>query len=74
MLERVPIPSITQSTLSPGFKYLGGLNPAPTPAGVPVKIISPGYSVIPEDRSLMMYGISNIKLSVLPFCLSSLFT
>ena len=45
LLTNVPIPSIETFTISPDFKNLGGLNPLPTPAGVPVKITSPGSSV-----------------------------
>jgi len=37
-----PMPSISILTRSPGCRYLGGLNPMPTPAGVPVAIRSPG--------------------------------
>jgi len=42
----VPIPSISMATVSPGFRYTGGLRPLPTPDGVPVAITSPGQSVI----------------------------
>ena len=34
--------SIVTLTSSPGCKNFGGCNPAPTPAGVPVAMISPG--------------------------------
>ena len=36
--------SIVTLTSSPGCKNCGGSIPAPTPAGVPVAIISPGCS------------------------------
>ena len=45
--------SIPCSTLSPGLKYCRGLNPIPTPAGVPVEMISPGSSVIPAEMVQM---------------------
>ena len=34
--------SMPNSTTSPGLRYTGGLKPRPTPAGVPVEIMSPG--------------------------------
>lgn len=43
----VPIPSILISIVSPGCKNFGGLNPFPTPDGVPVAIISPASKVVP---------------------------
>src|SRR5699024_4293679 len=39
---KVPIPSIVTFTSSPGCKNCGGFIQAPTPAGVPVAIMSPG--------------------------------
>ncbi len=46
----------------------------PTPAGVPVNIISPALKVIPCDKSERIVGISNIRFLVLEFCLTSLLT
>ena len=46
----VPRPSIPNSISSPAFKKIGGLNPAPTPPGVPVEITSPGSSVMKRLR------------------------
>jgi hypothetical protein len=48
-------------TVSPATKNLGGLNPNPTPAGVPVAIISPGYRVIPAEIVSIRVGTSKIK-------------
>ena len=41
-----PSPAMPSSTVSPGFRYCGGLIPRPTPAGVPVLITSPGKRVM----------------------------
>ena len=47
MFLNVPIFSISISTKSPGDKNLGfGFMKTPTPAGVPVAIMSPGSKVI----------------------------
>lgn len=40
-----PMPSISLTRTSPAFKNSGGFLLMPTPAGVPVRIKSPGYSV-----------------------------
>lgn len=45
MFFSLPIPSISLSNTSPGLRYSAGFLCIPTPAGVPVRIISPGYSV-----------------------------
>jgi hypothetical protein len=37
-----PSPEIPRSRRSPGTRYLGGCRPNPTPAGVPVLMMSPG--------------------------------
>jgi hypothetical protein len=44
-LRKIPIPSISTSTVLPGCKNTGGLRAKPTPGGVPVKIKSPAFSV-----------------------------
>src|SRR5690606_9507804 len=44
-LRRQPMPSISTSTTSPGFRKTGGFMNTPTPSGVPVLIMSPGSSV-----------------------------
>jgi hypothetical protein len=63
VLERVPIPSIWTSTLSPG-------DIGPIPAGVPVVMMSPGIRVIILDMNLTRKGIEKIKLFRLDDCLS----
>ena len=45
----VPMPSISTRTTSPLFRYFGGSKPMPTPAGVPVAMMSPGISVMPAE-------------------------
>ena len=42
----VPIRSMPHSTLSPGFSNTFGSRKIPTPAGVPVAMMSPASSVI----------------------------
>ena len=42
-LRSVPTPSIVISTTSPSTSQRGGVRAAPTPAGVPVRITSPGF-------------------------------
>ena len=37
-----PMPAISILTVSPCFRYFGGLKPIPTPTGVPVAMMSPG--------------------------------
>ena len=46
----VPRPSISTSTMSPGWSQTGGFRAIPTPGGVPVKIRSPGSRVKIRDR------------------------
>ena len=41
-----PTRSISTTTVSPSFRYGGGVRPSATPAGVPVRITWPGRSVI----------------------------
>ena len=40
-----PMPSIQLTSVSPGCRKRCGVRPTPTPAGVPVKMMSPGSSV-----------------------------
>ena len=49
MFSIEPMLDIVTLTTSPFFKNLGGLKPMPTPAGVPVAIISPGLKVMLAD-------------------------
>ena len=49
----VTMPSTIHSTVSHGFKKRGGWKPIPTPAGVPMEMIVPALSVIPEESSLI---------------------
>jgi hypothetical protein len=59
---------------SPGASHTGGLRNAPTPAGVPVAMTSPGSSV----TNRLMYSINRstekIIWDVCPCCMSSPFT
>lgn len=41
----VPMPLTSISITSPAFMNTGGLRPTPTPAGVPVSRMSPGWKV-----------------------------
>ena len=63
VLDRVPIPSIWISTLSPGT--IG-----PIPAGVPVVIISPGFKVMMFETNRTKKGTEKIKFRVFPDCFS----
>jgi len=64
VLERVPIPSICMSTLSPG-------NMGPIPAGVPVVMMSPGLRVIILEMNLTKKGTEKIKFLMLEIISSS---
>ena len=66
-----PIPEISIRATSPGTRYLGGLKPIPTPAGVPVAMTSPGISVTPAEIVSMIVGTSKIRSRVLALCRSS---
>ena len=44
-LRNSPTRLISTSMVSPAFMNICGLRPAPTPAGVPVEMMSPGRSV-----------------------------
>ena len=44
-LHKVPMPSMVVSITSPGWRNSGGVRAKPTPAGVPVAMMSPGSSV-----------------------------
>ena len=41
VFSRTPMPSISMRTTSPCLRYRGGSKPMPTPAGVPVAMMSP---------------------------------
>ena len=70
-LCKLPIFSMVQVTSCPFFKNFGGSKPAPTPAGVPVAIISPASSVIPSESSWIICSMPVIICVVLPLCLFS---
>ena len=63
VLDRVPIPSICTSTLSPGT--IG-----PMPAGVPVVMISPGFKVMMFETNRTKKGTEKIRSRVFPDCFS----
>ena len=71
VLEHADLCEISMRATSPGTRYLGGLKPMPTPAGVPVAMMSPGISVTPAEMVAMMVGTSKMRSRVLAFCRSS---
>ena len=58
----LPIPSTIHSTSSPDFKNTGGVNPMPTPDGVPVEMMVPAFRVMPLESSLMMWSMPKIRV------------
>ena len=70
-LRSVPIPSTEHSTTSPDLRNLGGSNPMPTPEGVPVAMMVPGISVMPEESSSIISSMDVISKSVTESCRSS---
>ena len=58
LLRSAPMASIADSITSPGWRYSGGVRPWPTPAGVPVAMMSPGSSVITSESDAMMVATS----------------
>jgi hypothetical protein len=52
---------ISTANSSPSLKYSLGSNEKPTPAGVPVKIIVPGWRVVPFDRKEMICGTEKMR-------------
>src|SRR5437660_1906270 len=69
-LRNSPTPSISTSTSSPGLRNTGGLRAAPTPGGVPVKIRSPGSSVITCERNWISCGTLKMNSRVLLSCIT----
>ena len=61
-LRRLPTPSIQLTRTSPGRRNCGGVRAAPIPAGVPVKIRSPGSSGQTADRPAISSGTGKIKV------------
>ena len=55
------MPSISMRTVSPALSQVGGSMPMPTPAGVPVAMTSPGYSVMPREIVSIRVGMSKIR-------------
>ena len=51
-------------TVSSAFKNFGGLNPRPTPTGVPVAMMSPGNNVIVAVKVSINVGMSKIKSAI----------
>src|SRR5215467_16133011 len=64
-----PIPSTQIFTTSPALRY--SPRPAPTPAGVPVRMRSPGCRVRRADRWAICSARLKIILPVLESCLST---
>ena len=53
--------SMVIETTSPSCKNTGGSYPMPTPTGVPVAMMSPAISVIPDEIAAIKVGISKIN-------------
>ena len=64
------MPSISTSQTSPAFMKTGGLRAAPTPAGVPVTIRSPGSRLIPTLISETSVATSKIRSLVDALCIT----
>jgi hypothetical protein len=58
-------------TTSPERSHFGGEKPMPTPAGVPVAMMSPGSSVRPREQVSISVGMSKIMSRVIASCRSS---
>ena len=67
VLTRSPMPSIDVTTTSPGWQ-------STTPSGVPVRIRSPGCSVMKLLKYSISVGTSKIMSRVLPCCVTLPFT
>jgi hypothetical protein len=65
-LRIIPIRPISTSTMSPAFRKTGGCRVKPTPAGVPVEMISPGSRVISELRKAIVFETGKIMSLVFP--------
>src|SRR5262249_1666311 len=72
LLVSVPIFSIQILTTSPALR--NSPRAAPTPAGVPVRMMSPAYSVIPLDNCAICSARLKIMLLLLESCLRTSFT
>src|SRR5205085_149503 len=68
-----PRPSISIAISSPGCSHTGGSRNAPTPAGVPVMIRSPGSSVIACETNDTTSATPKIMFEVLESCITSPF-
>ena len=62
------MPSISTSTVSPGFSQRGGVLAWPTPGGVPSAIRSPGASVVYSEMMAMVFAAPQIMFPVLELC------
>src|SRR3569623_961246 len=67
-LRSRPIFSTSHSTTSPGRRNSGGVRANPTPAGVPVAMMSPGSSIMPRDSTAMVSAIEKIWCRVFDDC------
>ena len=68
-----PTPSISIVISSPGFSQTGGSRNAPTPAGVPVMMRSPGSSVIASETNETISATPKTMFAVLESCITSPF-
>src|SRR5581483_4954623 len=72
--DSTPIPSISTSTVSPGFIVSFGSRAYPTPAGVPVRIRSPGSSVNTFETNDTRWGTLKMRSRVFPSWITSPFS
>ena len=65
------MPSMRLTSSSPGASQRCGVRPRPTPAGVPVKMTSPGSSGSVADSLATRAGTEKIRSLVRPCCICS---
>ena len=70
----VPIPSMVETSSSPGARNRGGVRVALTRQGVPVKMRSPGSNGVTDESRWISVSAPKIRSEVRLFCTSSLFT
>lgn len=53
--------NISTANVSPSLGYSSGVKPLPTPAGVPVRNVVPGRSVVLCEREETFFAMKKIK-------------